>query len=477
MLMHHTQPAVASPPSPPSPPLDDDRFFASWRADELARIERAGLTYLDYTGAALYPASLVRHDARRLEHVCLGNPHSLHGPSQASSHDITAARTAILDFLHADPGEYAVILTPNASAGCRLVGESFPFAAGSVLALSADNHNSVNGIREYARPRRARTVVLPLDRDLRLQAPQAILGERARRPSLLAFPAQSNFSGVRHPLELVPFAQSLGWSVLLDAASYVPTAELRLDCVHPDFVVLSLYKIAGYPTGVGALVARHDALAKLRRPTFAGGTVQWVSVQHQRHRFTIGPEGFEDGTGHFLAVGAVPAALAAVTSAGRERLPRHLGRLASDLLSGVQSIRHQDGTRAVTVHGPETLEARGATVAISLHATDGSSVPYWQVEDAARQQGLAVRGGCFCNPGCAEQAFGFPARETSRCLEALGARFSIPAFAACLGGRAVGAIRISFGLGSVAADVERIVEFLQTMSVRPREAHPVLTIS
>jgi selenocysteine lyase/cysteine desulfurase len=129
------------------------------------------------------------------------------------------------------------------------------------------------------------------------------------------------------------------------------------------------------------------------------------------------------------------------------------------------------------VHGPETLEARGATVAISLHASDGSSVPYWEVEDAARQQGIAVRGGCFCNPGCAEQAFGFPARETSQCLEALGARFSIPAFAACLGGRTVGAIRISFGLGSVAGDVVRVLEFLRTVSVGPREAHPVLTLS
>ena len=48
--------------------------------------------------------------------------------------------------------------------------------------------------------------------------------ERCRRTergahNLFAFPAQSNFSGVQHPLELVDQAQARGWQVLLDAAA------------------------------------------------------------------------------------------------------------------------------------------------------------------------------------------------------------------------------------------------------------------
>jgi len=58
----------------------DDRWFADWRHRELARVEESGLAYLDYTGAALYPASLVRSDAERLMASVLGNPHSEHGP-------------------------------------------------------------------------------------------------------------------------------------------------------------------------------------------------------------------------------------------------------------------------------------------------------------------------------------------------------------------------------------------------------------
>lgn len=51
----------------------DDAWFRRWRSVELARLEATGTTYLDYTGAALYPESLVRRDSARLIDVVLGN--------------------------------------------------------------------------------------------------------------------------------------------------------------------------------------------------------------------------------------------------------------------------------------------------------------------------------------------------------------------------------------------------------------------
>ncbi|MFI5312464.1 MAG: aminotransferase class V-fold PLP-dependent enzyme, partial [Gemmatimonadales bacterium] len=359
---------------------------------------------------------------------------------------------------HAPADEYAVVLTPNASGACRLVGESFPFEPGSVLALSADNHNSVNGIREFARRRSASIETIGLDEELRLRDPLVLLSRRLRTPSLFAFPAQSNFSGVRHPLSLVAAAQDRGWRVLLDAASLLHSGDLRLDQVKPDFVALSLYKIAGYPTGLGALIGRRDALAELRRPWFAGGTVQWVSVRDGRHRLVTDVEAFEDGTPSYQAAGAVAPALAAVTGVPRVRLQRHLARLTNAALRGLQQMTGD--VAQATIHGPRTCVDRGATIAVTLRDRAGDVIPYWAVEDAARTEGIAVRGGCFCNPGCAEAAFDFPAAETARCLDLLGNDFTIPRFAACLDGRPVGAIRISFGLGSIGADVERWLGFL-----------------
>jgi selenocysteine lyase/cysteine desulfurase len=57
--------------------------------------------------------------------------------------------------------EYAAIFTPNASGAARLVGESYPFQRGSRLVLTFNNHNSINGMRKFARQYGAKTVYMP----------------------------------------------------------------------------------------------------------------------------------------------------------------------------------------------------------------------------------------------------------------------------------------------------------------------------
>src|SRR5262249_20989474 len=149
----------------------------------------------------------------------------------------------------------------------RILAEAFPFRTGSRLVLTADNHNSVNGLRVQARRRGANVDYIPLDSELRACNASMFL-KATSQPSLFAFPAQSNFSGVQHSLDLSKEAQRRGYCVLLDADAFVPTNPLSLADVSPDFVAISFYKMFGYPTGVGALIARREALAKLRRAYF-----------------------------------------------------------------------------------------------------------------------------------------------------------------------------------------------------------------
>ena len=208
---------------------------------------------------------------------------------------VEATRAKILAFFRASPQEYEVIFTPNATGALRLVGESYPFGPGGRYLLTFDNHNSVNGIRQFARAKGAPVSYVPLNpgslrvseqtlaRHLQAAAP-ARRRPFARRPGpaagrLFAFPAQSNFSGVQHPLTWIAQAQDAGYDVLLDAAAFAPSNRLDLSRWHPDYVALSFYKIFGYPTGIGALLARKPALAKLARPWYAGGTITFSSVR------------------------------------------------------------------------------------------------------------------------------------------------------------------------------------------------------
>jgi selenocysteine lyase/cysteine desulfurase len=457
---------VGDRPAPSS--TGAETFFDALRRTEFARLDQCGLAYLDYTGSALPAARQLIGPNELLDPAVYGNPHADNAPSRRSTAVLDAGRALLLSHLDADPSEYAVCFTANATAGVKLVGESYPFAPDGTYVLSADNHNSLNGVREYARHAGAQVVYLPLDQELRLTGAAetlAWLGAASRR-KLFGFPAQSNFSGVRHPLELIEVAQSAGFDVLLDAAAYLPTCALSLRTHHPEFVVLSFYKLFGHPTGLGALVARRDALSRLQRPWFSGGTVEYVSVQSDTHSLLPDAGGFEDGTPHFLGAAALPPGFELLAEVGMDRLAAHVARLTSELLVALRCVTHRNGAPAVRLYGPSGSIARGGTVAFNVLGADGSVVPFWAVEERARSFDVAFRGGCFCNPGAAEAAFGFDRDAAARCLRtAREAGFTVQRFAECMtrdADVAVGAMRASLGMANNDADVRRAIDVVES---------------
>jgi len=444
-------------------PNDTDlrRTFEELRAKEFSRLDESGYVYLDYTGSALYAASHLRDHEEFLEHHVLGNPHSENPASAAATRIVEDTRREVLDFFKADPKDFTAIFTANASAALKLVGESYPFEAGSRFTLLADAHNSVNGIRAYADQLGAETTYLPLDEELRRdQTVEIPSGDGA--PSLFSFPAQSNLSGVRHPLVLVQKAHDLGYDVLLDAAAFVPTSVLDLGAVQADFTCVSFYKMFGFPTGVGALIARREALARLKRPWFAGGTVDFVSVEHRMHRLVTGASAFEDGTLNFLGIAAVQSGLAFLRDIGMDRVNQRVNDLTARLLEVLGNARHANGTPALRVYGPLSVTDRGGTVSFNMLDAEGHLVPYGDVERAAGAEGIALRGGCFCNPGAAERALELPGRAMLECLEAIPpGSFSLKALAECLGGDvAVGALRASVSIPTTDEDLDRLESFL-----------------
>jgi selenocysteine lyase/cysteine desulfurase len=440
----------------------DEAYFADLRAREFGRLDRTGCAYLDYTGSGLYADSQVQMHATRLLGTIYGNPHSQHAASQASTTLLEQARHAVLQWLNADPTQYDVCFTANASGAIRLVGESYPFGRGMTIALSADNHSSVNGLRQFARRAGAVVRYVPLDDQLRLRDGPRVAGRRGRR-GLFALPAQSNFSGVQHSLDLVRHAQDQGFDVLLDAASFVPTNALSLREIAPQFVALSFYKVFGYPTGAGALIARRDAMQRLRRPWFAGGTVEFVTVGRPTHQLKVGSEGFEDGTPNFLALGAVCDGLEFVRSIGVDRLHRRVEGLTRRLLDLLAAERHSNGAPVVRVYGPGAAPDRGGTIAFNVLDREGAIIPYEAIEEAASARGVAVRGGCFCNPGAAERAFTLPRSRFYRCLH-MNSRPSLHRrrLSRCMGGFAVGALRASLGIASNEHDVARLITVLRS---------------
>jgi selenocysteine lyase/cysteine desulfurase len=437
------------------------------RKQEYNRLDANSQVYLDYTGGGLYAEAQVHQHHHMLSEHVYGNPHSSNPSSLASTELVERTRAAILEFFHADPAEYVAIFTANASGALKIVGESYPFEPDSRYLLTFDNHNSVNGIREFAHAHGAQVTYIPVALpEMRFDASQVEL--ELSRPSqkghnLFAYPAQSNFSGVQHSLEWIEKAHAHGWDVLLDAAAFVPTNALDLNAIHPDFVPISFYKMFGYPTGIGALIARRAALQKLRRPWFAGGTITVASVQGDKYYLADGPAAFEDGTLDYLNIPAVELGLKHLESIGYGAIHPRVAALTGWLLSNLSGMKHSTGVPLVRIYGPTGTEGRGGSVTVNFFDRDGKAIDHRFIESEANKSNISLRTGCFCNPGAGEVALGISRVELDVCFHQPGheQRLSVDDFRVCIDGKSSGAVRISVGLVSNFNDVQTMLQFAE----------------
>ncbi|HSZ40358.1 MAG TPA: aminotransferase class V-fold PLP-dependent enzyme [Trebonia sp.] len=463
------------------PEYNDTSKLDELRDAEYPYLDERGHVYLDYTGAGLAATSQLRAHAARISAGCFGNPHSENPTSSASTELAEQARPTILRHFNTTPDDYAVVFTPNATGACRLVGESYPFGRRGRLVLTADNHNSVNGIREFARARGSRVAYVPFRApELRISEADVLAalshGGNGGRRGLFAYPAQSNFTGVQHPLDWVSRAQELGYDVLLDAAAYVPANRLDLSAVRPEFVAVSWYKVFGYPTGVGSLLVRRDALPRLRRPWFSGGTIWGVSVQGGWHRMLSNEEAFEDGTLNFLSIPDVSTGLEWIDSIGIDLIHQRVSILTGWLLENLSRLRHANGAPLVRCYGPTTVSRRGGTVAFNFLDPAGHVVDERAVSRDASAAGISLRTGCFCNPGAGEWAFGLSRKDVrgpwwlalTRAGFLRESMSTVDDYLDRIGLPSGGAVRVSLGLVSNIADVEACLDFAER-TYRDRE--------
>jgi selenocysteine lyase/cysteine desulfurase len=455
-----------------------EEFLAAWprysatrdldelRRRDFTRLDRDRHVYLDYTGGGLYAESQIERHMRLLRRTVLGNPHSTNPTSQRATDRVERCRQRILEFFNASPEDYGVIFTANASQALKLVGESYPFEPGDQFLLTFDNHNSVNGIREFDRAHGAETTYVPVTPpDMRVD-PGVIdtFFERAApgRHNLFAYPAQSNFSGVQHPLSWIGRAQARGWDVLLDAAAFVPTNRLDLAQDKPDYVALSFYKMFGYPTGLGALIARWPALEKLHRPWFAGGTIEVASVQADRHYLAAGSAAFEDGTLDYANIPAVELGLDFLDTVGVELIGTRVKCLVGWLIDALSSLRHGNGRPLIQLYGPASTVDRGGTVTINFYDPSGQVIDHDLIEAAANREMISLRTGCFCNPGAGEMALGISKQELVSCFSDPERGMTYGDFRLCIDGKSTGAVRVSAGIVTNFEDVYRFREFARS---------------
>lgn len=436
----------------------------------------AGNVYLDHAGATLYAKSQLESSFQELQTGLFGNPHSAHMAAAAGGEStntkIDHVRKQIMDFFGASEQDYALVLTSGATAGLKSVGECFPWSEGSTFAHSFDSHSSVLGIRGYAGKNDAAIKCVSRDQMKRLEDEDSmarvdhVSGDAPA--SLFAYPAECNFSGATHSLSLVEKIRNGAmetdstrknrWFVLLDAAKFVGTHQLDLSAVQPDFVVMSFYKMFGYPTGMGALLIKKTALPMLEKRYYGGGTIQSILANRN---FAIprlnddqgGATRFMDGTQSFLSILSLRHGLDQLKRLSMKCIEAHTKALRELLLSQLTSLTHWNNQPICRIYGGGST---GSIVALNFLRADGSYVGYAEVSKLAEIHNIHLRTGCFCNPGACQEYLGLKESDLLAGIEAghvCGDHIDL------VNGLPTGAVRLSVGYMTTYEDIIAFIDF------------------
>ena len=260
----------------------------------------------------------------------------------------------------------------------------------------------------------------------------------------------------------------------MDAASYATSTPLDLQRYEADFTVISFYKLFGFPTGVGALVIRKDAIGCLQKHYFGGGTVDAISWDTPwKVLRSSAPQVFEDGTLPFLEIMAIDHGFDYIESVGGwEYVQSHVFALSQQVREEMSSmmIKGNQGSDIPLCEIYGTPGQCGPIVAFNLYRFDGTFIGSNHVARLASLHNIHLRVGCFCNPGACAAALGWTTHDIQRHHKTF--HHSCGDELDLIEGRPIGAVRISFGLSNTTEDVRLWIQFLktffQTSSTVPR---------
>ncbi|KAH0371610.1 PLP-dependent transferase, partial [Aureobasidium melanogenum] len=452
----------------------------SFRAREYPQL--AGKIYLDHGGSTLYAKSMVEDFSRDLISNLYGNPHSDSTPSAIAGHRIDAIREKALRFFKADPEKWDLVFVANATAAIKLTIECIKDHAASThrqlwYGYHRDSHTSVVGVRELTAASRCFASDDEVEKWIECGGTG---GPLPRQLGLFAYPGQSNMTGRRLPLTWPGMIKKkilrANTYTLLDAAALASTAQLDLSNTHesPDFVALSFYKIFGFPNVGALLVQKSSSHVLTNRKYFGGGTVDMVvtinDTWHARKTAST-HDALEDGTLPFHSIFALDHAINVherlYGSEPMKFISRHTAQLSKQLYDSLCNLRHRNGKPVIRVYKePSTIygdsKTQGGTIAFNVSKSDGSLIPYTEVERSANSHNIYIRSGSLCNPGGMATYLNWTPAEMKAAF-ASGHRCSNPT--EIVDGKATGVVRVSLGGMSTASDIRALISFLRALYV------------
>jgi selenocysteine lyase/cysteine desulfurase len=359
--------------------------------------------------------------------------------SDVSTRAYEGARTAVGAFVGARPDD-VVVFTRNTTDATNLLAAALP-ADAQVVTFASEHHANL-----LPWSRRGATVLpVPHSPDEAVERLDRALSLGACGPRLVAVTGASNVTGELWPYEeLTRVAHHHGARILLDAAQLAPHRPVDMTISDIDYLVFSGHKLYA-PFGAGALIGRPDWLSAGEPMLAGGGAVRFVSVDEVL--WADLPDRAEAGTPNIVGAVALGVACRTLAAADRDQLAAHETTLVDDAQSRLEAIPGVRSHRLWPAPAP-----RIGVLTFSLRG-----LGYAQLAAAlSAEHGIGVRHGCFCAHPLVAKLLALDERTVADISTALraGREPAMP-----------GAVRLSVGLGTTGADIDRLVDAVEQIAM------------
>jgi selenocysteine lyase/cysteine desulfurase len=354
------------------------------------------------------------------------------------------ARQTVGDFVGARADDH-VIFTRNTTDALNLLARALP-AGTTVVTFGGEHHANL-----LPWPRGSVRLPVPASPAGAVRALDAALTELRRVPAgrpaqvdagppvLVAVTGASNVTGEQWPVaELARVARRHAARIVVDAAQLAPHTPVDLAALDVDYLALSGHKLYA-PFGAGVLVGRADWLDAAPPYLVGGGATSHVGAGTHEVRWTDGPARHEAGTPNLLGAVALAAVCTALADADRDALHAHEQSLLARLRTGLAALPDVVELRTF---GPDA--PRVGIVSFVVAGRDSAEV----AAHLAGVHRIGLRDGLFCAHPLARRLLAEAAARSGRT--------DLPPTA----------LRASIGLGSTAAQVDRLLTALATLPPR-----------
>ena len=421
--------------------------------------------YLDYTGAGQYSdqqISFFRQNLLKTAHLS----------RKEKEIKVKLIKEEFLSFLGANPNDYLFISVASATQALKLLGEHFPWKNDSIYSYTRYNHNSVLGIRRYA-----------VDSGSSFQASDWPINstnvlnmmDSTIEKSLLIFPLEDNFAGTKpeeKEFKTLLTEKPDNWFIVGDTAAFLPTNPLNLEELPFDAIIMSFYKIFGFPNS-GALVIRKELANILANHKNYLETQLYDSDLNsfESFDFSLSNPKFQnydmeelqkiledDPLSYEMALG-IYEGVKQLKALEMTKIQKHVYKLTHRLYRNLSLLQHSTGQNAIEIYGNHHLgiTRQGGIVAFNIKQPGGDYIGYAIVVKEASQAGFNLRGGCHCNPGACFESVRI---NESKVKAYFAKKTTCGDTNDIVDGTPLGAVRASLGWASTIKDVDSLVEWI-----------------